>query len=180
VPHPCGTNPKDCLTKTNPLLYTDKGGFNMLNKLRVYIENSVIGGYFDKEFETATRRLFEKFRTGEYIAVVSAHTFKELDDGAPEKVKENLKSINCEEHLLNDEMYTLTEKYMVKNIVSEQYRSDALHIAIATVLKVDVLVSWNFKHIVNLNKIKLFNAVNLEEGYGILEIRSPVEVIENE
>jgi hypothetical protein len=152
----------------------------MLNKLRVYIENSVIGGYFDKEFEGPTRKLFEKFRTEEYIAVVSAHTFKELDDGTPEKIKENLKTIKYEEHLLDNEMYVLTEKYMAKKIVSEQYRSDALHIAAATVLKVDVLVSWNFKHIVNLNKIKLFNAVNLEEGYSILEIRTPLEVIENE
>jgi hypothetical protein len=152
----------------------------MLNKFRVYIENSVIGGYFDKEFEEPTRKLFDKFRSEEYIAVVSAHTFKELDDGAPEKVKKNLKTINYEEHLLNNEMYILTEKYMDRKIVSEQYRSDALHIAAATILKVDVLVSWNFKHIVNLNKIRLFNAVNLEEGYSTLEIRTPLEVVENE
>jgi hypothetical protein len=77
-------------------------------------------------------------------------------------------------------MLDLTEKYMAENIVSEQYASDALHIAIATVLGVDVLVSWNFKHIVNLNKIRLFNAVNLREGYGILDIRTPQEVIEND
>ena len=152
----------------------------MLNKFRIYIEQSVIGGYFDKEFEGPTRKLFDKFRSEEYIAVVSAHTFKELDDGAPEKLKENLKTINYEEHLLDNEMYILTEKYMDRKIVSEQYRSDALHIAIATILKVDVLVSWNFKHIVNLNKIRLFNAVNLEEGYSALEIRTPLEVIENE
>ena len=56
-------------------------------------------------------------------------------------------------------------------------RSDALHIAIATVSGVDVLVSWNFKHIVNLNRIKLFNSVNLKEGYHLLEIRTPLEVI---
>ena len=53
-------------------------------------------------------------------------------------------------------------------------------IAIATVAGVDVLVSWNFKHIVNLRKIKLFNSVNLQEGYNILEIRTPKELIENE
>ncbi|GHU24254.1 hypothetical protein FACS1894172_10560 [Spirochaetia bacterium] len=55
-----------------------------------------------------------------------------------------------------------------------------MHIAAATVLKVDVLVSWNFKHIVNLDKIRLFNAVNLKEGYGLLEIRTPQEVDRNE
>ena len=72
------------------------------------------------------------------------------------------------------------KKYMGQKIVSENYYGDALHIAIATVLRVDVLVSWNFKHIVNLDRIKQFNSVNLKEGYSILEIRSPREVIENE
>jgi hypothetical protein len=69
---------------------------------------------------------------------------------------------------------------MDQKIVSQKYYGDALHIAIATVIGVDVLVSWNFKHIVNLDKIKLFNSVNLKEGYSILEIRTPREVIEDE
>jgi hypothetical protein len=69
---------------------------------------------------------------------------------------------------------------MEQKIVSENYYGDALHIAVATVIGVDVLVSWNFKHIVNLNKIKSFNSVNIKEGYNILEIRTPREVIENE
>ena len=66
---------------------------------------------------------------------------------------------------------------MKQKIVSEKYRDDALHIAIATVIEVDVLVSWNFRHIVNLNRIQQFNSVNLREGYKILEIRSPEEVL---
>ena len=58
--------------------------------------------------------------------------------------------------------------------------SDALHVALATVARVDVLVSWNFKHIVNLGRIRLFNSVNIEWGYGLVEIRSPKEVLEYE
>ena len=104
----------------------------------------------------------------------------ELENGAPAHVKENLQNINYEEYSVNEEMIKLAEKYMEQKIVSENYYSDALHIAVATVIGVDVLVSWNFKHIVNLNKIKMFNSVNLKEGYNILEIRSPREVIENE
>jgi hypothetical protein len=77
-------------------------------------------------------------------------------------------------------MIQLAERYMDQKIVSENYYSDALHIAVATIIVVDVLVSWNFKHIVNLDKIKLFNSVNLREGYNILEIRTPREVVENE
>ena len=145
--------------------------------LRVYLENSVIGGYFDKEFKAPTRKLFELLKKGVYRAVISAHTIAELDDGAPDDVKKNLENIDCEKHMVNEEMLILSQKYMDENIVSKKYYGDALHIAIATVLSVDVLVSWNFKHIVNFNKIRLFNSVNLREGYGILDIRTPWEVI---
>ena len=148
-----------------------------MKKLRVYIENSVIGGYFDEEFRIPTIKLFELFREGVYKAVISAHTITELDDGAPDSVKINLETIDCERHEVSEEMLVLSQKYMSEKIVSKKYYGDALHIAVATVLSVDVLVSWNFRHIVNLNKIKLFNSVNLREGYAILEIRTPLEVI---
>jgi len=147
---------------------------------KIYIENSVIGGYFDQEFSVPTRQLFELFRKGVYTPVISSHVMTELNDGAPEHVKANLKTINYEEVEVSDEMRTLAEKYMTENIVSNNYYDDALHIAIATVLGVDVLVSWNFRHIVNLNKIKLFNAVNLQERYNVLEIRTPQEVLDND
>jgi phosphopantetheine adenylyltransferase len=149
-------------------------------KLRIYIENSVIGGYFDNEFKSHTKKLFEKFSKGEYIAVISSHVIEELENGAPEHVKENLRNIDYEIYNVNEEIIKLSEKYMEQKIVSENYYGDALHIAIATIIDVDVLVSWNFKHIVNLNRIKLFNSVNIQEGYKNLEIRSPREVIENE
>ena len=151
-----------------------------IKKLRIYIENSVIGGYFDEEFREATYKLFDLFKNGTYKPVISSHVIAELENGAPDHVKENLKTIDYEEYSVNDEMVKLAEKYMEQKIVSENYYGDALHIAIATVIGVDVLVSWNFKHIVNLDRIKLFNSVNLREGYNILEIRSPMEVIENE
>ena len=57
---------------------------------------------------------------------------------------------------------------------------DAEHIAIATVEKADIVLSWNFKHIVNIQKIKGFNSINLKEGYQLLEIRTPREVLLNE
>jgi hypothetical protein len=148
-----------------------------MKQLRVYIENSVIGGYFDTVFEEATKKLFEKFKNGEYLAVISTHTYGELDNGAPENVKSNLETIFYEKIEITKTMLDLTQKYMDEKIIAENYRSDALHIAIATVSGVDVLVSWNFKHIVNLNRIKLFNSVNLKEGYNLLEIRTPLEVI---
>jgi len=128
---------------------------------RIYVENSVIGGYFDTEFEYYTKKLFEGFKNGIYKAVISAHVIAELENGAPERVIENLKPIDYEENSISAEMTSLAQKYMDNKIVSDNYYSDALHIAVATVLNVDVLVSWNFKHIVNLDMIKKFNFVNL-------------------
>lgn len=61
--------------------------------------------------------------------------------------------------------------------VSKNFYEDALHIAISTTYNVNVLASWNFKHIVNLNRIRLYNAVNIKNGYSVLEIRSPREII---
>jgi hypothetical protein len=151
-----------------------------IKKLKIYIENSVIGGYYDDEFEEHTRKLFEYFKNGIYKPVISSHVIAELENGAPDRVKENLMTIDYEEYAVNDEMLELAEKYMEQKIVSKKYYGDALHIAVATVIGVDVLVSWNFKHIVNLDKIKSFNSVNLREGYRVLEIRTPREVIENE
>jgi len=148
--------------------------------LKIYLENSVIGGYFDEEFKIHTCKLFKKFIDGIYKPIISSHVIAELENGAPEYVKDNLKTINYEEHIVNDEMLKLAKKYMDQKIVTKNYYSDALHIAVATVIGVDVLVSWNFKHIVNLDRIKSFNSVNLREGYNILEIRSPREVVDNE
>ena len=153
---------------------------HVMGIMKIYIENSVIGGYFDKEFMHYTHKLFECFLNKKYKPVISSHVIAELDDGAPDYVKDILRTIDYDEYIVNEEMISLAEKYISDKIVSETYYSDALHIAVATIIGVDVLVSWNFKHIVNLDIIILFNAINIQEGYSNLEIRSPREVVENE
>jgi hypothetical protein len=77
----------------------------------------------------------------------------------------------------NNETEELARQYIQKNAVSEKFYLDALHIAIATYYNVTVLSSWNFKHIVNLDRIRKYNSVNLEMGYNILEIRSPRDIL---
>ena len=151
-----------------------------MRKLRIYVENSVIGGYFDDEFKEATVKLFEEFKKGYNIPVISLHVIDELESGAPEYVISNLNKLDYEQYKVTEEMIELADKYMEDKIVTKKYYGDALHIAIATVIGVDVLVSRNFKHIVNLDKIKRFNSVNLKEGYFILEIRTPQEVVYHE
>ena len=79
--------------------------------------------------------------------------------------------------MVSSEALDLADAYQQRAILTPKYYDDGLHIALATVAEVDVLVSWNFKHIVRFDKIRRFNAVNLERGYKPLAIYSPREVI---
>ncbi len=146
---------------------------------RVYIDTSVIGGCFDIEFKEWSDKLFAEFRDGKKIAVISDITLDELSFSRAE-VRNYLDSIPKEfkEYILKDEQTDdLAELYIKEHAVTRKSYEDALHIAIATVNRVDVLVSWNFKHIVNLERIRKYNAVNLMNGYPTLEIRNPREIL---
>ena len=136
----------------------------------------------DEEFSQWSRLLFHEFRSGIQIAVVSDLTHRELED-APQKVRDLLSTVpdqSIENVFLDDEAIQLAKTYIDDGIVTSQHLVDAQHIAIASIEKVDVLASWNFKQIVNLKKIHAFNAVNLKMGYSILEIRSPKEILYEE
>lgn len=149
-------------------------------KPRIYTDTSVIGGCFDKEFEAASLQLIQRFKVGEAIIVISDLTLLELEL-APVKVKEILKEIpdNNKEYVeFREEARELARLYIAEGIVGSSSLVDAQHIAIATFSRVDVLVSWNFKHIVNLQRIHGYNSVNLRHGYPLLEIRTPQEVID--
>lgn len=78
---------------------------------------------------------------------------------------------------VNDEAVNLARKYIGENVVGKTSFDDCIHIALATIHKVDILVSWNFKHIVNIYRIRGYNSVNLSCGYQTLEIRSPKDII---
>ena len=102
---------------------------------------------------------------------------------APAKVQAILKKIpekNIEYVELSKDATELTKIYISEGVLTKSKIVDAQHIAIATINKVDVIVSWNFKHIVNIDKIRGFNAVNLKMGYSIIDIRSPWEVVSYE
>ena len=147
--------------------------------MRLYIDTSVLGGYFEQEFQLWIRKLVQKIFDDEHIAVISDVTLAELET-APKYVRDLADKIvyeNAEFVTASEAENELAEKYLKEKVVTKKFRSDALHIAIATNKKVDVLVSWNFKHIVNLNRIRQYNSVNLKYGYTMLEIRSPMEII---
>ena len=151
-----------------------------MKKLKVYIDTSVIGGCFDNVFKKWSNKLFDEFISGKKKAIISETVLEELEQ-APKEVREKIKEIPegfIEKVNLTEEIINLSEQYLKQKIVSPKYRDDALHIATATIMDVDVLVSWNFKHIVNLNRIRRFNSINILEGYKVLEIRTPQEVID--
>ncbi len=150
-----------------------------MKKLSVYIDTSVIGGCFDPEFQEWSVALIEDFRKGQYIAVLSDVIAKEVGP-APAFVQDlysELIALPAEVVYVNEETISLVQNYVAHSVLSQRFTNDMLHIALATIADVDVLVSWNFKHIVRLDKIRLFNAVNLEQGYKPLNIYSPREVI---
>ena len=116
---------------------------------------------------------------GEVLLLVSDLLIAELQE-APQKVRELIPAIPAANQALvqvNDETDLLLQAYMKDKIVGRRYTTDAHHVAMASVYRADVLLSWNFKHIVHLDKIRKFNGVNLRLGYPIVEIRSPKEYV---
>jgi hypothetical protein len=150
-----------------------------MKKLRIYVDTSVIGGCFDPEFRVWSEALIDDFRQRRYVPVLSDVTAAEIIP-APVSVRtlhEELLALAAEVVEVSDEALSLVESYTGRGVLGSRFFNDMLHIALATIAEVDVLVSWNFKHIVRLDKIRLFNAVNLEQGYKPLVIYSPREVI---
>ena len=150
-------------------------------KLRVYADTSVIGGCQDDEFREPSRRLMEQCARGEVTLVVSAATLRELER-APQAVRDVLGALGDLPEVVEattDEIRSLADRYIESGALSEKMRSDAEHIAAATVAGVDVLASWNFRHMVNLRRIRQYNEVNRQMGYPPMDIRSPKE-LENE
>ena len=151
-------------------------------KLNLYIDTSVIGGYFDVEFEKETKLLFQSILNNEFHVIYSTVTEDELIN-APEKVKELLNLIPNENKTridLTEEAVMLGDTYIAENVVGKTSREDCFHIALATIFKADILVSWNFKHIVNVMRIRGYNAVNIKLGYSPIDIRSPKEIVNYE
>lgn len=152
-----------------------------MKHLRIYVDTSVFGGCLDPEFAEWSNALMDDFRSDRYTLVVSDVTLTELAE-APEPVRELSDPLLeiAEELPVTSEALELLRTYESQGILAARFRNDMLHIAVATVAEVDVLVSWNFRHIVRLDKIRRFNGVNLQLGYRPLTIYSPREVATHE
>jgi predicted nucleic acid-binding protein len=148
-------------------------------KQKFYIDTSVFGGHYDIEFAEFTVPLFERLYAGEFILLFSAVTEEELEN-APDNVKELVRHLKVEHTEFvetTDEAVELATEYISEKVVGQTSYADCLHIALATINRADYLISWNFKHIVNVQRIRGYNSINIKCGYKQLEIRSPRDFI---
>ena len=154
----------------------------MKKRVKIYIDTSVIGGCCDDEFKDCSIQLIKELKIGLHIPVISELTLAEVNK-APQEVQNiitDLMASDCAIIPETEESVELAYKYIEAGILSKNFEDDARHIAIATINNVDIVTSWNFKHIVHFEKIRQFNSINIREGYKPIEIYSPREVINYE
>lgn len=150
-----------------------------MKKNIIYVDTSVFGGCFDEEFSEDSITFFGMVRCGIYTVLISDVVLEELEE-APMRVRNlvmELPEQGVEFISISEEIIRLRDEYLAAGILGPKWIDDMTHVAAATVSRADAIVSWNFKHIVRLDKMKAYNQVNLLNGYGILTIISPKEVI---
>lgn len=156
-----------------------------MKKLKLYLDTSVLGGLFDtedpKRVDTA-ERLLRLIKEGLYEGFISRLTIQEVLN-APDRIQETLKDKIQETGFAaleeSEESITLADAYVKDGAEPQKYRDDARHIAVAVFHEVDYIVSWNYKHMVNIAVRRLIDSTNLRMGYRPIEIISPEEVIGN-
>ena len=146
--------------------------------MKIYADTSVFGGVFDKEFSEPSKQFFDEVESGRFTLVTSAVVEAEIEP-APENIRQlfNRYADIAKIADVSKEALELQLHYIKSGVVTEKSLDDALHVAISTVSGCDLIVSWNFKHIVHFDKIPKYNAVNTLNGYTHIGIYSPLEVI---
>lgn len=157
-----------------------------MKRLRLYLETSVWNFYFaddSPEKRADTLKLFEEIRSGKYEVYVSELVVAEIDKAQQAKrivLKKLMDDYQPFELEMDESVEELSEKYLSANIVPSKYENDVLHIAYAVAHDMDVVVSWNMKHIVKLKTRMEINGINRIYGYKEIELCTPEEVIDNE
>ena len=150
-----------------------------MKKMRLYVDTSVIGGCLDPEFSLGSLRVIQAARDSRVILLISDIVVREIRKAPPKVVSilETLPLDAVHDVPIDDEVQDLRDAYLQAGILDRKWVDDATHVAAATVARADAIVSWNFRHIVRLDKIKAYNQINLLQGYGVITIVSPTEVV---
>ena len=149
--------------------------------IRVYADTSVYGGAFEDEFQDASNRFFDDVRSGRFQLITSPIVEDEVAF-APQSVRQLFDEMlrYAEAVGINGDVIKLQTAYLKADVVSRRWAADALHVALASVWRCSLLVSWNFRHIVHFQKIPLYNAINTLQGHVQIGIFSPLEVLHYE
>ncbi len=149
-----------------------------MKKLRIYVDTSVLGGCFEAEFAEWSNGLMDDFRSGHAVPVLSELLASEIRDAPPpvRNLHGELVALAPAIVTVGKEALDLLAVYEARAVLGQRYRADMLHVALATVGDAEILASWNFRHLVRFDKIQLFNAANVEQGYRPIAIHSPREV----
>jgi predicted nucleic acid-binding protein len=150
--------------------------------VRLYLDTSVLGALLDREDARRvglTRALLESISARSHVGVISNVVQEELMQ-APEEVRmairAEIRDVEFELVLEDAESRALFSAYEATQVVPSRYRNDLRHVAVASAGHVDALVSWNFRHLVNIRTRRAVHAVNVRLGYPLIEIVSPEEV----
>lgn len=151
-----------------------------MSEFKIYLDTSVISALFDirnPERQDLTENFIKKI--GDYECYISEVVLAEINDIKHISLKEKFRNavINYKVLEINEENRKLSNRYIENNAIPKKYSEDALHIAIATLNKIDYLLSWNFRHIVKIKTRKIINEVNLSLGYSKLKIITPAELL---
>lgn len=157
------------------------GNMETRRTISVYADTSVFGGVFDDEFREPSRAFIDAITAGKF-ALLTSELVREEIAGAPQVVRQLFDDMLPIAGIatVTVETIQLQQAYLQAGIVSERFATDALHVALATVAEASMIVSWNFRHIVNFQRIPKYNAVNKLHGYHDIAIYSPLEVIQHE
>jgi predicted nucleic acid-binding protein len=147
------------------------------HKLKLYLDTSVPNAYFDEKNlyrQEITKQFWLKLK--EHQVFISDLVIKEMQATQDNNLRENLNRLVRDFESLsskNEDIRLLAEEYVSKEIIPVKYIEDAVHIAIPTFYSIDILVSWNFEHIVKLKTKREVNAVNVLLGYDPIDIIEP-------
>lgn len=145
----------------------------------IYVDTSVFGGCYETEFAEYSNKLLDEFRRGEKKMMVSEVVLTELKDAREEVRKRLLKVPRIFRTTAKTSVKArkLALKYIEEGALTLKSHYDAMHIATATLQGADILASWNFKHMANLEKIEHYNAINKDMGYRLIKIKTPREIL---
>jgi predicted nucleic acid-binding protein len=148
-------------------------------RMRIYLDTSVFGGYYDEEFQEASRKFFLFLDRQEVMAVVSEAVARELENAPPQVQDRFRKTLRGECQLLelDRNAVLLARHYVAAGIVTIKYADDALHVAQATLAGTDAIASWNFRHLVNPARIRQFNEINRLHGHPPVVILTPADIV---